>query len=61
MLQGRQKYLGLFVTSHKLSKIDCSILVDKILAKVKIWSSRNISFACRIVLINSILFGMITY
>ncbi|KAJ8421553.1 hypothetical protein Cgig2_004598 [Carnegiea gigantea] len=55
------KYLGVPVIASKLSKLDCSMLVDKILAKVKIWSSRNISFADRTVLINIVLFGMINY
>jgi len=43
------KYLGVPVTASKLSKLDYSMLVDKILTKVKIWSSRNISFTDRTV------------
>jgi len=35
--------------------------VKKILAKVHLWATRNISFAGRAQLINTVIFGMIDY
>ena len=55
------KYLGVPITTSRLTKIQCISLVEKIMAKVHIWTSRNISFAGRARLINSVIFGMYTY
>ena len=38
------RYLGIPITVSKLSKVECRVLVDKIMSKVKQWSSRNLSF-----------------
>lgn len=55
------KYLGVPITSSRLTKIECNGLVEKILAKVHFWGTRNISFAGRAMLINSVVFGVLTY
>ena len=55
------KYLGIPISASRLTKLDCSILVDKIRARVHIWASRNLSFAGRATLINSVIFGMFNY
>ena len=55
------KYLGVPIKASKLTKTECTSLVEKIMAKVHIWTSRNISFARRARLINSVIFGMYTY
>ena len=54
------KYLGVSITTSRLTKIELTSLVEKIMAKVQIWTTRNISFAGRARLINSVIFGMYT-
>jgi len=39
------RYLGIPISASGLTKIECRTLVAKITGKVKLWSSRNISFA----------------
>ena len=55
------RYLGLPITASKLSKSECSLLVEKITGKMRTWASRHISYAGRVVLINSVLFGMYNF
>lgn len=55
------KYLGGSITPSRLSKSDCSLLVDKLTARVKSWSGRNLSYAGRIMLINTVLMGVISF
>ena len=49
------RYLGVPVTSSRLSKTDCSSLIDSITARAKSWSQRFLSFAGRLQLIKSVL------
>ncbi|KAJ8426152.1 hypothetical protein Cgig2_024357 [Carnegiea gigantea] len=55
------RYLGIRITASRLTKTECTALIDKILAKVHIWATRSISFAGRAALINSSIFGMFSY
>ncbi|KAJ8432195.1 hypothetical protein Cgig2_013737 [Carnegiea gigantea] len=55
------KCLGIPITASIFSKLKCGSLVDKILAKAKIWSSKSISFARRTALINLVLFGLYNF
>jgi len=48
------------IASH-LTKIECASLVEKIIARVHLWATRNISFLGRARLINSVIFGMYSY
>ncbi|KAJ8419301.1 hypothetical protein Cgig2_027983 [Carnegiea gigantea] len=50
------KYLGVPITASRLTKIECRSLVNKITSRVHTWSIRNISFAGRARLINSVVF-----
>jgi len=52
------RYLGVLITTSKLSKLECHILEDKITGKMKQWSTRNLSFASRAQLINTVVFAM---
>ena len=54
-------YLGIPITSGRLSKLECSTLVEKIAARIHTWATRNLSFAGLAMLINSIIFGMFNY
>ncbi|KAM6592908.1 hypothetical protein CsatA_000611 [Cannabis sativa] len=55
------KYLGIPICSKRISQTECNTLVDKMTARIKIWSTRHISFAGRAVLINSVLLTIHTY
>ncbi|KAJ8419624.1 hypothetical protein Cgig2_007643 [Carnegiea gigantea] len=55
------RYLGVPITASKLNKSECRVLVEKIIGKVRLWSSRSLSFARRAQLLNSIVFGMFSY
>ena len=55
------KYLRIPVTTSRFTKIECSQLMDKILTKVQIWQTTHLSFAGRTVLINSMIFDIISY
>ncbi|KAJ8425111.1 hypothetical protein Cgig2_015889 [Carnegiea gigantea] len=48
------KYLGVHITTSRLTKIECRGLVDKILAKVHLWAT----FVRRAKLISNVIFGM---
>ncbi|GLT65660.1 hypothetical protein SLA2020_380770 [Shorea laevis] len=50
------RYLGVPLISSRLKKVDCSILVDKIVGRVKSWTCKALSYAGRLQLGNSILF-----
>jgi len=54
------RYLGVPITVSKLSKSECRVLVEKIMGKVRLWSSRSLSFAGWAQL-NSVVFGMFSY
>ena len=55
------RYLGVPITSGRLTKIECSNLVDKIMARIRVWATRNLSFAGRAALINGVIFGLFNY
>lgn len=46
------RYLGVPITASKLSKNECRVLVEKIMGKVQLWSSRSFSFAGQAQLLN---------
>ena len=55
------RYLGLPITASRLSKGECTTLVEKITARILVWTSRHISYAGRLVLVNTVLFGMFNF
>jgi len=54
-------YLGVPITASRLIKVECSNLLEKILMKVRIWTTKHLFFAGRALLINTTVFGMINY
>jgi len=52
------RYVGMPITANRLTKGECRLLVEKITAKILVWSSRHLSYVGRLVLINTVLFGM---
>ncbi|XP_056686040.1 uncharacterized protein [Spinacia oleracea] len=55
------RYLGVPLSSKKLSYPQCKPLEDKILARTKVWSAKFLSYAGRLLLIKTIVFGMQTF
>ncbi|XP_062118628.1 uncharacterized protein LOC133832277 [Humulus lupulus] len=54
-------YLGIPICAKRISAKECSLLVDKMTNRIRSWSTRNISFAGRAVLINSVLLAIHSY
>ncbi|XP_056691786.1 uncharacterized protein [Spinacia oleracea] len=55
------KYLGVLICSKKISAGQCDVLVDKMTARIKMWSTRNLSYTARMQLINSVLLSLHMY
>ncbi|KAM6544580.1 hypothetical protein CsatB_025316 [Cannabis sativa] len=55
------KYLGIPICSKRISATDCSALIEKMVARIRTRSSRNLSFARRVVIINSVLMAIHSY
>ncbi|XP_074297010.1 uncharacterized protein LOC141627680 [Silene latifolia] len=49
------KYLGIPIQPRRLTRHDCNILLEKITARVRSIGARKLSYAGRLVLINSVL------
>lgn len=55
------RFLGVPISAKKLSSLDCEVLVDKMTARIRTWSLRNMSYAGRVQLINVVLLHIHTY
>ncbi|XP_074305178.1 uncharacterized protein LOC141640190 [Silene latifolia] len=55
------KYLGVNVSPKRLSVLECSSLVDRIVERIQRLGSRKLSYAGRVVLIQSVLSSLHTY
>lgn len=55
------KYLGVPISSKRLSIVDCEILVDKLISRIKRWGTRNLSYVGRAQLVNSVLLHIHVY
>lgn len=55
------KYLGLPLSPKKLSKRDYQPLIDRVRARVSSWTAKHLSFAGRLQLIQSVIFGIINF
>lgn len=55
------RYLGVPLSSQKLTLVQWQPLIQKILSKITCWTARFLSYAGRLQLIKSVLFGMQTY
>ncbi|XP_062080587.1 uncharacterized protein LOC133785356 [Humulus lupulus] len=54
-------YLGVPICPKRICAKECSLLVDKMTARIRSWSTRNISFVGRAVLINYVLLSIQSY
>lgn len=55
------RYLGVPLISGKLKLFDCQPLIEKITARIKTWTTKFLSFTCRIQLIDSVLKSMVNF
>jgi hypothetical protein len=55
------RYLGVPLISKKLSAVDSEVLVEKIAGRITSWLSKNLTFAGRLQLMQSVLFSMQVY
>lgn len=55
------RYLGVPLISKTLSVADCTMLMKKISGMIYSWLSKNLSFAGRLQLLSSVLYGMHVY
>ncbi|XP_059306207.1 uncharacterized protein LOC132057598 [Lycium ferocissimum] len=55
------KYLGVPLSSKKLTIAECLPLVEKITDRIKCWSAKLLSYAGRLQLIKSVVFGIQNY
>uniref|UniRef100_A0A803PIA7 Reverse transcriptase zinc-binding domain-containing protein n=1 Tax=Cannabis sativa TaxID=3483 RepID=A0A803PIA7_CANSA len=55
------KYLGVPICARKINASDCSSLAQKMTARIKVWGTQNLSFADRLVLMNSVLISIHIY
>ncbi|XP_056698113.1 uncharacterized protein [Spinacia oleracea] len=55
------KYLGVPIFSKKITTAQCGVLVEKMTARIKVWSTRNLSYTARMQLINYVLISFHMY
>ncbi|PKI40699.1 hypothetical protein CRG98_038954 [Punica granatum] len=55
------RYLGLPLVSGKLSSKSCEAPTERIVKRLRSWSTKYLSYASRVQLIRSVLFGMASY
>ncbi|XP_056695389.1 uncharacterized protein [Spinacia oleracea] len=55
------RYLGVPLTTRKLPFTDCKPLIDRTVARIKSWTSKFLSYAGRLQLVKSVLFGIQLY
>lgn len=55
------KYLGVPLSPRKWNQTDCQAVVDKVVKRLKCWSTRHLSYAGRLQLINSVLMHLHVY
>uniref|UniRef100_A0A803PG06 Reverse transcriptase zinc-binding domain-containing protein n=1 Tax=Cannabis sativa TaxID=3483 RepID=A0A803PG06_CANSA len=49
------KYLGVPICARRIAASDCVTLAQKITKRIQVWATRNLSYAGRLVLVNSVL------
>lgn len=55
------KYLGVPLTTRKLKCTDCRPFIDKNVSKFRRWSAKLLSYASRLWLVNTVLYGIQLY
>ncbi|XP_074265814.1 uncharacterized protein LOC141588260 [Silene latifolia] len=55
------RYLGVPITSGRMSKGDCNILVEKLVSRIRSFRTKKLSYSGRLVLVNSVLTAIYSY
>ncbi|KAH0698462.1 hypothetical protein KY284_012677 [Solanum tuberosum] len=55
------KYLGVPLSTKKLSTLQWYPLIEKIIAKISTWTAKKLAYAGRVQLVQSVLFGVQSY
>ncbi|KAG9140597.1 hypothetical protein Leryth_025954 [Lithospermum erythrorhizon] len=55
------RYLDIPLTTKQVVMADCRVLIEKVTGKIESWENQYLSFAGRVVLINTVIFGIINY
>ncbi|XP_074293258.1 uncharacterized protein LOC141620232 [Silene latifolia] len=55
------RYLGVPITCGRMSKMDCSILVEKLITRIRSFGSKKLSYSGRLVLVSSVLTPLYNY
>ena len=55
------KYLGVSIMAKKITAKECNTPVEKLTSRIRTWSTRSISFAGRVTLVNTVLITIHTY
>lgn len=55
------KYLGVPLSSKRMSTADCDILVDKMAERIRIWHAKHLTHAIRHQLVNAVLISISSY
>lgn len=55
------RYLAIPICAKKISNVQCDALIENMKAKIRIWSTRNLSYMARTLLINVVLLSLHTY
>ncbi|XP_062079978.1 uncharacterized protein LOC133784711 [Humulus lupulus] len=55
------RYLGIPVCSKKNSAAECNGILEKMVARIRVWSTRHLSYMGRVTLINSVLITLHSY
>lgn len=52
------KYIGVLICARRIKMVECNILVEKMAARIRVWSSIYLSYARRLQLINFVLLSI---
>jgi len=55
------RYLGVPIKPQRLSRSECNVLVDRMLARVRAWPAKQLTYARRMRLVNLVLISIVTY
>ncbi|XP_062117765.1 uncharacterized protein LOC133831475 [Humulus lupulus] len=55
------RYLGIPICSKRIYSVECGLILEKMIHRIRQWSSRNLSYMGRVTLINSVLMSIHSY
>ncbi|XP_062085554.1 uncharacterized protein LOC133791650 [Humulus lupulus] len=55
------RYLGIPIFSKRISSVECGLIFEKMVHRIRQWSSRNLSYMGRVTIINSVLMSIHSY